>query len=362
MTIHLDVSQLRADHLAFGYSPLQEALNSLHVLANSKRFPLHIPWVIEARKRMSRPLKQEYDRFRLCFERLIITALDLRDSTRLQTFDEELRAFQHASPTRFVDELAFIALERVVPFSALRKDAGLRAAASAHIAELFPTSAAVFQAALKRPKPVRERFAGFLAGYWRACLEADWPDIEARLAQDIALRAHSLRQGGTVARLLNGLGPGIYINPKTGVGTKESRFDAVVTFKPDDVLYLTPSYFLWPRLHFRPESPPGLMYPVQALRRELPAVPPERLVTIARALGDPTRLRILRLIRRRPYSTRELAGRLHLSEAGVSKHLKLLAQADLATSEREGYFVMYQLSTQALSELQRGLGNYLELG
>jgi DNA-binding transcriptional ArsR family regulator len=362
MTIHLDVSHLRTDHLVFGYSPLQEALNSLHVLANSKRFPLHIPWVIEVRKRMRAPLKQEYDRFRLCFERLIITALDLQDSASVQTFDEELRAFQHSSPTRFADELAFVALERVVPYAALRQDVGLRAVASAHIAERYPTSIAVFQEALRRPGRVRQWFCDFVASYWQACLQAEWPAIEARLAQDITVRAQILQQGEGVARLLNSLGPGLYINPRTGVGTKESRFDAAVTFTPNDVLYLTPSYFLWPRLHFRPESPPGLMYPVQALRREQPDVPPERLVTIARALGDPVRLRILRLIRRRPYSTRELAGRLHLSEAGVSKHLKRLAQADLVTTEREGYFVMYQLSAQALSELHHGLADYLELG
>lgn len=362
MTITLDVGRLRSENIAFGYSPLQEAMDSLHVLCNSKRFPLHVRWVIEARKKMTRKLRADFDRFRLCYERLIVTFWDLHDSASLQTFDEELETFQRAGASRFSDELAFIALEQPLPFAALRHDARLRKEARARIAEQYPGSLSVFQDMFKKPRQVHRRFCEFLVDYWRACLEDEWVEIEQRLAQDITERARALRQGMSVAKLLNALGPGIYINPKTGIGTKESRFEAAVRLAEEDVLFLTPSCFLWPRVHYRPETPPSLSYPVQALRSAgQPAIPPARLVDIARAIGDPTRLRILKLIRRRPLSTRELAGMLHLSEAGVSKHLKQLVHSGLALAEREGYFVMYRLSPLGLSELNDGVRKFLEV-
>ena len=362
MTITLDVSRLSGENIAFGYSPLQEAMDSLHVLCNSKRFPLHVRWVIDARKKMSHKLRADFDRFRLCYERLISTFWDLRDSASLQTVDEELETFQRAGTGRFTDELAFIALERPLPFTALRKEERLRQEAMTRVVERYPSSISVFQDIFKKPKQVHRRFCEFLADYWRACLADEWVEIEERLAQDITERAQALQQGMSVAKLLNSLGPGIYINPKTGIGTKESRFEARVRFADGDVLFLTPSCFLWPRLHYRPETPPAISYPVQALRSVgQPAIPPDRLVNIARAIGDPTRLRILKLIRRRSFSTRELAGMLHLSEAGVSKHLRQLVHSGLALTEREGYFVMYHLSPLGLSELNDGLRKFLEV-
>lgn len=362
MTITLDVSRLRSEHVAFSYSPMQEVMDSLHVLCTSKRFPLHIRWVIGARKKMSRALKADFDRFRLCYQTFIITFWDMHKSDCLQTFDEELRAFQRAGVGRFMDELAFIVLERPLTFARLRKDKQLGEEATAHIAERYPASASVFRDAFKNSRQVHRRFCEFVAEYWRACLQDEWPDMEARLAQYIAERAHALQRRAGIAKLLNSLGPGIYINPKTGIGTKESNFDATVRFADDDVLFLTPSCFLWPRLHYRQETPPTISYPVQALRSGAqPAMPLDRMVNIARAIGDPTRLRILKLIRWRPVSTRELAGLLHLSEPGVSKHLKQLVQSGLAIAEREGYFVMYCLSPHALSEFGNGVRKFLDL-
>jgi DNA-binding transcriptional ArsR family regulator len=61
------------------------------------------------------------------------------------------------------------------------------------------------------------------------------------------------------------------------------------------------------------------------------------------AIADPTRLTLLRLVADRPRSTRELSELLSLSEAGISKHLKRLAEAGLVDGERRGYYVMYRL-------------------
>ena len=84
--------------------------------------------------------------------------------------------------------------------------------------------------------------------------------------------------------------------------------------------------------------------------REHRPKPPE-LVGAFRALDDPTRLRILQLIARRPRSTQELAALVGLSAAGTSKHLRALSAAGLVTTRREGYYVVYSLAAERLQSL-----------
>lgn len=56
---------------------------------------------------------------------------------------------------------------------------------------------------------------------------------------------------------------------------------------------------------------------------------PEDLTEIFRALGDKTRLQIIRLLFRGICTTKELAQEMQLSEAAISKHLSVLKNAGL---------------------------------
>jgi DNA-binding transcriptional ArsR family regulator len=55
-----------------------------------------------------------------------------------------------------------------------------------------------------------------------------------------------------------------------------------------------------------------------------------------RALADPTRRKILDLLRDRPRTTGELCDAFSMSRFGVMKHLKVLESAALVTHETEG--------------------------
>jgi DNA-binding transcriptional ArsR family regulator len=74
-----------------------------------------------------------------------------------------------------------------------------------------------------------------------------------------------------------------------------------------------------------------------------PRLPPEDLMRTLRALGDPARLEMLRLIAERPRSTQELAPLVGMTEAGVSRSLRLLSQAGLVETRRHGRYLLYQL-------------------
>ncbi len=70
-----------------------------------------------------------------------------------------------------------------------------------------------------------------------------------------------------------------------------------------------------------------------------------------KALADPTRREILRLLRVGEKSAGELAERFDISKPSVSHHFNVLKQADLIGSRREGQQIFYFLNTTVVEDL-----------
>jgi ArsR family transcriptional regulator len=66
-----------------------------------------------------------------------------------------------------------------------------------------------------------------------------------------------------------------------------------------------------------------------------------------RLLGDPTRLRLLRVVARDRFNVTELTGILGLAQSGVSRHLGLLKDAGLVAEDREAGYAYYRLANEA---------------
>jgi ArsR family transcriptional regulator, arsenate/arsenite/antimonite-responsive transcriptional repressor len=88
-------------------------------------------------------------------------------------------------------------------------------------------------------------------------------------------------------------------------------------------------------------------------------------VTIAnayRALGDPTRREILRLLRDGDMAAGELAGRFDMSWPSVSRHLKVLEGAGLVSSARHGNSIVYALQTSVLEDIATEVADMARVG
>ncbi len=72
---------------------------------------------------------------------------------------------------------------------------------------------------------------------------------------------------------------------------------------------------------------------------------------VFRALADETRRDILRLLRSGPLTSGDIADRFHSSWPTISRHLAVLRDAGLVTTERRGQEIRYELDTSVFQDL-----------
>jgi ArsR family transcriptional regulator, repressor of sdpIR and other operons len=74
------------------------------------------------------------------------------------------------------------------------------------------------------------------------------------------------------------------------------------------------------------------------------------MTRVFKALSDPTRRRVLELLRKRPMTAGELAEQFVVSRATMSAHFAVLREADLVESEKAGKQIIYRLKLSVLEE------------
>jgi DNA-binding transcriptional ArsR family regulator len=79
---------------------------------------------------------------------------------------------------------------------------------------------------------------------------------------------------------------------------------------------------------------------------------------VFRAIADPTRREILRLLRGSRHTVGELAGNFRTSRPAISKHLRLLRSAGLVMTRREGTARICELNAKPLRAVDDWLRDY----
>ncbi|GGI08943.1 ArsR/SmtB family transcription factor [Egicoccus halophilus] len=84
----------------------------------------------------------------------------------------------------------------------------------------------------------------------------------------------------------------------------------------------------------------------------------EALAALAKALGHPSRLKILRLLTERETCiTRDVVDELPLAQSTVSEHLRILREAGLVQVSADGVRSTYCVSPTGLALLKAGVAN-----
>jgi len=70
-----------------------------------------------------------------------------------------------------------------------------------------------------------------------------------------------------------------------------------------------------------------------------------------KALADPTRRRILRMLSDGEMSAGEIAGRFDITAPSMSHHFGVLKNADLVSTRREGQQIYYSINTTVFQDV-----------
>lgn len=71
---------------------------------------------------------------------------------------------------------------------------------------------------------------------------------------------------------------------------------------------------------------------------------------VFKALADPTRRRVLQLLRERPMTAGEIADHFPIAKATMSGHFAVLREAELIAADKQGTTITYQLRLSVLED------------
>jgi ArsR family transcriptional regulator, arsenate/arsenite/antimonite-responsive transcriptional repressor len=83
--------------------------------------------------------------------------------------------------------------------------------------------------------------------------------------------------------------------------------------------------------------------------------------SVWKALADPTRREVLRLLSRGELTAGELASSFDMTKPSMSHHFAILKEADLISSRRDGQQIYYTLNTTVLEDVLTRLWDHLGL-
>ena len=83
---------------------------------------------------------------------------------------------------------------------------------------------------------------------------------------------------------------------------------------------------------------------------------------VFKALSDPTRRRVLQMLRQKSMSAGDISDQFNVSKPTMSAHFAVLKEADLVHAEKLGKSVIYHLKLSVLEEALLGFAHSFGLG
>ena len=354
MAIRFHLATITDAQIVCGYSPVLEALISLHAVLEPKHHPLQHPWARRIRVLPVR-LREDLRRFAFLFDGYAPNFFAPTPERPFPSFDSEIERIANLPETEVIPEFAHS--QRYVDLRRHPNGAVRSARTGAETEDRRELAAE----AVAHPRPILRQFLELLSEYWTLAFRSEWTRLEPQLAEALADTRRTLGRIG-LAEFLRGFGSEIRVDADAGTFTLVRTHEHDVRLRPAEQLLLCPSVYSWPHVfvNCEPPYPLFLVYPALAVQRVAASpVPPDELLRIFHVLGDDTRMRALQFIAARPRSTQELAPLVGISEAALSKHLRALTEAGLVAPDRDGYYVLYRLVRSPLRELTPKLLEFL---
>ncbi len=85
----------------------------------------------------------------------------------------------------------------------------------------------------------------------------------------------------------------------------------------------------------------------------------KQFIKIMKALSDPNRVKIIKMLEVKELCVCEVQSILNLAQSTVSKHLKVLEDTELITYEKQGSWIIYRLSSNSIRKYNSTMLNHM---
>jgi DNA-binding transcriptional ArsR family regulator len=328
------------------------------------------PWLVDERRRLPKSVRADLDLLhgfsgRLLYypEEPVMRFQPLR-ADRLDASFAELLAFMESISADEYREMVAHALERVHTDLEIRwrPPADEESWARALRPALTSTQLSDAMALVADPAELKNRTIALFEGVWNTVYR-DAREAELPILQEAAHRGEMFGERGfaeAYASLTGQRVPAVLDSPPPSItrvafcpSAHLGGFVSYIAYEPDLIVY-----FAAPQLIDRCQDRDAPSSRAIDLERP-PASGLADLLDAARALADPTRLRMLDLLLEGELYAQEIVGRLGVAQSAVSRHLSQLERAGLITVQaRRGskYYAVNPARFEAVASalLERG--------
>ena len=323
------------------------ALFAVHRHGRGLQFDCPEEWVRNARRALGRPLLRELATFagsRALFVSLVALLERHAAGGGVGHF---LRQVEQAEPEELV-LLVLTATRAARPArehlkAALTSRGRARAAALRRFAQAFPEElgrAEALRIARRDPEDTRQRLVGLLRRFYEAVYAPEEERVRELVRRDAEAKREQQKR----------LPPEGFVEEATGGLVPDPTVAAEVVVAPS--WYVRPYTLVADHVGTR-------TYIVPVVHSSTQQSPEDRLLRVARALADQSRLRILRLLARREMYVQEVAEALGTSHVTALHHLATLRAARLVRVVERRNLRYYQLRPETLEE---AAADFKELG
>lgn len=320
-------------------SPFHELLCSLHVFYQPEHHPKRLQWALSLQQVMPSTLQENINSLGELSDGWL-AFLDLTDRIGAPVSCQQGISMLHNLPDA---ELVYLLMNQRISLSTAVEWLG----GSVSISSLSDISSSV-RAMLENLSDVRKLLITTLTCFEEEYFRQEWDYIMPWLNTSAAHFQESATRSPENAVLT--LHPRLFAG--NGTVTAQKAHTYYFPYETLQQVFVFPSTFIFPHLLIGWHEdllflPLAVDIPDQAYNDG----PPNDLLLQLKALSDDTRLRILKLLWKSPHCTKQLAPVLGISEAAVSKQLKLLTESGFTSSERKGNYLFYSVKKEALDSL-----------
>lgn len=337
-------------NIHFIYSPYFEMLCSLHVISKHEHHLSRLNWYRDIVDRLDSELYEEI----MYFGNNYYEWLSAMDFKKVLYGFNDLDVIASLDFIAEIDEVEFI---HIILREGLSREEIKRFIKKGSCSGDFTKISQVQSRIFSNPEGFKRRFIACLKKYYYLYFERELRFIEPLLIRKLKKEAALCEDMG-IKEYAPKIHNRIEVTDKAFLFHKYTLF--TVPFTSINTIYITISSFADPHLLIDIEEGKSLQLTIRVnLEKTAEEVPFDLFITM-KALGDETRLKILRCIYKKINSTQAIAKDLGLTEAGVSKHLKLMYEAGILCKKRDGNYIHYIIESEIIDRIPMDIYQYLD--